>query len=73
VIDRAETQARKNMEIKYIEIQPKYGSHYVVVDGKEVSRHNSAEMAFAARQFWIAEEVARRESAQRAQGRETGR
>ena len=31
--------------MKYAEIVPKNGSHYVVIDGQEYSRHDSVEIA----------------------------
>ena len=61
--------------MRYIEIVPKNGSHYLVVpglDGKpvELCRHNSVAIAEQVRAFWMAEEVKRRESVQRGQERE---
>ena len=31
--------------MRYVEIVPKRGSHYIIVDGKEWSRHNDVKIA----------------------------
>jgi hypothetical protein len=53
--------------MKTIEIVPKGGSSYIVIDGQEVSRHNSVEVAEKVRQ----ELIRRYYQAQAAPDRET--
>jgi hypothetical protein len=43
--------------MRYIEIVPRNGSHYIVADGKEINRHNSIEIAEAVRLELIRQEL----------------
>jgi len=45
--------------MRYAEIVPKNGSHYVIVDGKEWSRHNDVKTAEQVRDQIIALEIER--------------
>jgi hypothetical protein len=51
--------------MRYIEIVPRNGSHYIVIDGVEISRHNSSETAEAVRLEFIRQELSRVERAGR--------
>jgi hypothetical protein len=46
--------------MRSIEIQPRNGSHYVIVDGKEWSRHNDVKIAEQVRRELIREQVERK-------------
>ncbi len=45
--------------MKYIEIQPRDGGHFIIVDGKEVSRHDDVKIAEQVRNQLLAEEIQR--------------
>jgi len=49
--------------MRYAEIVPKNGSHYVIVDGKEWSRHDDVKIAEQVRHQIVADAV--RDSAER--------
>src|SRR5208283_4426034 len=55
----AEVAAEKKTKMKYAEIVSKNGSHYVVVDGQEYSRHDSVEIAEKVRNELINAELQR--------------
>jgi hypothetical protein len=55
--------------MRYIEIEPRNGSHYLIVDGQEVSRHNEVITAELVPQQWMFDEVARIEAQRQEQDR----
>jgi hypothetical protein len=46
--------------MRYIEIVPRNGSHYLLTHGVEISRHNSGETAEAVRLEFIRQELVER-------------
>ena len=45
--------------MRYVEIEPRNGSHYIVIDGQEWSRHNDVKIAEKVRDQLLAEEIQR--------------
>ena len=64
----AEVAAEKTTKMKYAEIVSKNGSHYVVIDGQEYSRHDSVEIAEAVRNELIKAELQREGQERESQG-----